>query len=39
MAHMRPLAALPEPGTDRNSLRKFDALESHIRSLEAKQNG
>jgi hypothetical protein len=33
---MRALTALPEPGTDRNSLRKFvDAFESHIRGLEA----
>jgi hypothetical protein len=35
MAHIRTLTALPEPGTDRNSLRKFvDAFESHIRGLE-----
>ena len=36
MAHMRALVALPKPGIDRNSLRKFvDALESHVRGLEA----
>ncbi|XP_045023635.1 uncharacterized protein LOC123468017 [Daphnia magna] len=36
MAHMRALVALPKPGTDRASLRKFvDSLESHIRGLEA----
>lgn len=36
MAHMRALVALPKPGTDRVSLRKFvDNLESHIRGLDA----
>jgi hypothetical protein len=36
MAHMRALTSLPNPGTDRVSLRKFvDCLESHIRGLEA----
>jgi hypothetical protein len=36
MARMRALVALPKPGIDRNSLRKFvDALESHICGLEA----
>jgi hypothetical protein len=36
MAHMRALVALPKPGTDRASLRKFvDSLELHIRGLEA----
>ena len=33
---MRALTAMPEPWTDRNSLRKFvDPLESHIRGIEA----
>ncbi|XP_046438873.1 uncharacterized protein LOC124190290 [Daphnia pulex] len=36
MAHMRALTSLPNPGTDRVSLRKYvDCLESHIRGLEA----
>ncbi len=36
MAHMQALTSLPNPGTDRVSLRKFvDCLESHIRGLEA----